>query len=259
MNVLDEIHKSKHAVTTQNVFRHIVRNAEKKGMKVNTNKTNMICISDSQNFKIGSYFFDAEGQRIDSSKTMKVLGWHFSDRPCVDAQVEVMVRRFRERYWTLRHLKHNGFNNEELVAVYTAIVRPVADYMMEVYHSMLSDAQDEALERLQTHALRCIFGPRISGRKLRELAGVSTLRQRRIEHCDRFAKKCAGSDRFDSWFPLTTGRRSGRNKDEYQEQFARRKRLFDSPLYYMRRRLNGKAGRTYGERNRQYREDLCGN
>ena len=39
--------KFKHAVASQNVFCMIVRNAERKGMRVNTAKTGMICVSDS--------------------------------------------------------------------------------------------------------------------------------------------------------------------------------------------------------------------
>ena len=35
---------------------------------------------------------------------------------------------------------------------------------------------------------------------------------------------------------------------------ARKDRLFSSPPFYYRRRLNGKPGKTYEERNRRYRE-----
>ena len=42
--------------------------------------------------------------------------------------------------------------------------------------------------------------------------------------------------------------------DKYQETFARCDRLRNLPLHYMRRRLNGKAGKEYGERNRCYRD-----
>ena len=125
--------------------------------------------------------------------------------------------------------------------------------MLEVFHPMMSDGQDEGLERLQTHALKCIFGPGISGRRMREMAELPTLRSRRIEQCDKFAAKCAASPRFEHWFPERTGR-STRNKEKYREDFARCNRLYNSPLYYMRRRLNGKEGRSYGERNREYRE-----
>ena len=117
---------------------------------------------------------------------------------------------------------------------------------------MKMDSQDEAVERLQTHALKCIYGPRMSGRKMRELAGITTLRDRRIEFVDKFAVKCAESDRFGHWFPKKKGRQT-RNSEEYEEKFARCDRLYYSPLYYMSRRLNGKPGKTYGLRNAQYR------
>ena len=173
----------------------------------------------------------------------------------VSAHLEVVKRRFRERYWTLRHLKHNGFSNDDLVKVYVAVIRPVAEYMLEIFHPMMSDSQDECLERLQTHALKCIFGPGMSGRQMRDLAGVPTLRERRIIQCDKFASKCAASPRFEHWFPVREVRgRNTRNKEKYVEQYARCKRLFNSPLYYMRRRLNGKEGKTYGSRNKEYRE-----
>ena len=247
----DGLSKTKHALGTQNVFRHIVRRAERKGMRVNTNKTNLLCISDAQNHTIKAFIQDAEGRTISSGDKMKILGWHFSDRPTVGAYVEVMKRRFRQRYWILRHLKHNSFNEEDLVKVYTAMVRPVADYMQEVYHSMLSDRQDEAIERLQTHALKCIYGPRISGRKMREMSGLSTLRERRIEAADKFAAKCASSERFEHWFPLRD--RPSRAGEQYVEEFARCDRLYYSPIFYMRRRLNGKKGKVYGKRNEEYR------
>ena len=211
-------------------------------MKVNTSKTNMICISDSLNTKSGAFINDRDGHRIESGDHLKVLGWHFSPKPTVNAHLEVLKRRFRERYWTLRHLKHNGFSNEDLIKVYTTVLRPVAEYMLEVFHSMMTDSQDEALERLQSHALKCIFGPGLSGRRMRELAGLPTLRERRVEQCDRFARKCAASPRFEHWFPENEVTRNTRNKLQYKETYARCKRLYNSPVFYMRRRLNKEQG-----------------
>ena len=45
-----------------------------------------------------------------------------------------------------------------------------------------------------------------------------------------------------------------RSSQKYKEEFARCDRLKNSPLYYMRRRLNGKEGKTYGKRNSKYRD-----
>ena len=161
------------------------------------------------------------------------------------------------RYWMLRNLKKSGFTNEELVTVYTTMIRPVADYGAVVYHSSLTDQQDELLDTLQDKALRCVFGPGISGRKMRELAGISTLRSRREHMCDKFARKCASDPLFAKWFPLKTTRSSARGvkKTEiYLESKARCSRLENSPFFYFRRRLNGKDGKKYGLRRAEYRK-----
>ena len=90
-------------------------------------------------------------------RNMKLLGFHFDGRPNVSAHVTALMKRFRQRTWVLNHLKHAGFNSEELAKVYRNIVRPVADYMSVVYHSMLTDLQDEKIKRLQAQALKFIF------------------------------------------------------------------------------------------------------
>ena len=92
---------------------------------------------------------------------------------------------------------------------------------------------------------------------MREMAGVTTLRLRRIEAADKFAAKCLASTRFAAWFPKkTTARRSARGGggEEDREEYARCNRLRDSPIFYLRRRLNGKAGKMYGVRNQDYRD-----
>lgn len=81
----------------------------------------------------------------------------------------------------LRNLKNNGYTEEELVTVYKMMVRPVADYGCVADHSSITDKQDEAIDRLQNNALKCIIGPGL-GRKMRKLAGIPTL---------RFTGKCA--------------------------------------------------------------------
>ena len=121
----------------------------------------------------------------------------------------------------------------------------------------MTDEQDDLLERQQNLILKYIYGPKISAGKMRVMSGLPTLRQRRIDICDRFAEKAKDSPRFSRWFPKkTVGRppRKGVVRDIYIEKYARCDRLKNSPVFYMRRRLNGKPGRSYGARNRFWRE-----
>lgn len=163
----------------------------------------------------------------------------------------------RCRYWSLAHLRKIGFNRNELVRVYKSTLLPIVDYCCPAYHPMMNDIQDQQLEKVQIGALRRIFGYKSTAMTLRQEAGLQTLRERRIGLTDKFARKCLNSERFKRWFPLSEGRRSGRQSEKYVEQFAKCDRLKNSPLFYMRRRLNGKQGKTYGERNRKYRENFA--
>lgn len=246
----------KHAVQAQNVFRHIVRRAEQIGMVVNLKKTAMVCVSDALSYVADAFILDEDQGRIGCQDSFKALGMNFSNRPTMDEQVRSITKKFRARYWTLRNLKNSGFSTEELVTVYKTMIRPVADYACVVYHSSLTDEQDEALDRLQNHALKCIFGP-LSGRKLRELAGVMTLRARREELCDKFAAKLVENPLFSHWFPIkqtTTSTRNVVKQEKYVEFKARCDRLNNSPLFYFRRRLNGKVGKTYGKKYEEFRK-----
>ena len=247
--------KIKQVIPTQNAFVSITGNAMRKGMVVNADKTKLLCISDAMNYTPSVYILDA-GKRVESVTEMKILGFHFSSKPTVALHLDKISKKIRQRYWSLRHLRRVGFNDMELVKVYTSSIRPLAEYCCPVFHSMMTDEQDQALENAQVGALRAIFGYGLSARKLRQKAEVETLRQRRIELTDRFARKALNSPRFAHWFPRNVGGRAVRNREEFQEQFAKTDRLKNSPIYYMRRRLNGKEGKVYGKRNEQYRENL---
>ena len=248
--------RTKHVLGCQDTFRRITRRAARRGMKVNSSKTAMLCISDTMSYEAKAFIEDEEGQSIATGDTMKVLGFHFSRRPTMHGHVDAIRKRFRRKYWSLYHSRNAGFTEDELAKVYRTVILSVADYCSVVYHSMITDEQDQILERLQSQALKIIYGPGIPYAKMREAAGVNTLRQRRIEVADKFASKCASSGRFSRWFPLRQQGRAGNRAtgEKYREDYARCDRLKNSPLFHMRRRLNGKEGRKYGERNKKYRD-----
>ena len=93
---------------------------------------------------------------------------------------------------------------------------------------------------------------------MREMAGIPTLRQRRLDLSDKFAAKALKNPRFQHWFPVRRINRPTRSSAsatiQYEEKFARCDRLKNSPLFFMRRRLIGKPGKIYGQRNKFWRE-----
>ena len=130
--------------------------AVEKGMRVNMLKKYILCMSDASSFTPVAHI-EAGGQTLESSPGgwMKVLGFILSDKPTVCLHVDSVVKKFRQRYWTLYILKKNGFTEKELITIYKTMIHPIADYCDVVYHSLLTNDLDEKLDRMQNHALRC--------------------------------------------------------------------------------------------------------
>ena len=171
---------------------------------------------------------------------MKILGVNFSSDPDMSAHVRAIKAKFRSHTWILRHLGHRGFSKEELVRVNKTVILQVHDYCSCVFNSSLTLTQASALERLQAQALKSIFGYKHSYSSLLQQTGIKTLQQRRDERCLKFARKSLASDRFRQWSPMNVIARPTRNQLTYKESFAKTKRLHNSPIFHMRRLLNGK-------------------
>ena len=107
-----------------------------------------------------------------------------------------------------------------------------------VYHSLLSADMSAVLERVQYQALKCSYGyEEKSYRVLLEKSGLETLEARRLRAIDKFTEKCLNT-RYSGWYPVREGVRFLRNQRPYVENYARCERLRNSPLFFMRRRLN---------------------
>ena len=242
------------ATRSQNLFWQISRIAEMLGMKVNNDKTKLLCVSESRTYEAAAFIEDVNGKVIESESNMKILGLHFSGRPDMAAQVDAICRKFRARIWTLRHLHPRGFSQEDLLRVYKSTILPCQDYCWNVFHSSLTLSQTVVPVRLQAKALKAIYGFDPSYRELMERANITMLRARREARELAFARKCSQSARYQHWFLLREVERTGRERMVYEERFARTSRCYNSPLFSMRRCLNraeegAREGRTgEGER-----------
>jgi hypothetical protein len=114
------------------------------------------------------------------------------------------------------------------------------EYCSVVYGPLLTAAQSERIERLQSQSLKIIYGFDLSYRKLLEKTGLETLESRREKASLKFAEKCLAG-KFSHWFPPNETARITRGTKPYKEEFARCERLRKTPIYSMRRALNKKA------------------
>ena len=210
-------------------------------MKANYIKTKAMLISELKSYLPTAHFIDTTGTTVRVEDSMKILGFHFSSDPNMSAQVNSIKKKFILRTWISRHLGNQGFSRADLIKVYKSVILPVHGYCSCVYNSSLTFSLASALERLQAQALKSIFGYEHSYRALLELSGLETLQVRRDNRCRKFAQKCLTSPRFRQWFPLNTIARPTRGQLPYLESFAKTKRLYNSPIFHLRRLLKGRA------------------
>ena len=146
------------AAKTKSHFRNVEYNANRWGMQINNAKTKMLCISSATSYLPEAYFHSTDGVRISSEWSMKILGLTLSNEPSVREHLRLLQKKFKCRIWALRHLKKNGFKQNDLVLVYTSMIRPVAEYCSSVFCSMTSASDSLEIERIQMQALKTIFG-----------------------------------------------------------------------------------------------------
>ena len=154
--------------------------------------------------------------------------------------MKVIQRKLKSRVWALRHLKKNGFNQQELVKVYKTMVCPIVEYCSSVYHALITEHGSHELERIQMQALKCIFGRKISYAKLLDITGVELLSSRREAAFIKLAQKMSESTRFSRWFPLRLyrdGVQVRRTEEKFKIYRASTGRCLNSPLNLMRREL----------------------
>ena len=137
------------------MFDRVVKGADPKGMKLNQQKTVLLCISAARSYTPLTYL-NIENDVIISGKKLKLLGFNFDTVPSAGAHVRSILQKVRYRTWIIYHLRRLGMCPAGLVNVYGSLIRPCFDYASVVYNSMLTRAQSEALERQQRKIFKII-------------------------------------------------------------------------------------------------------
>ena len=226
---------------TRQLLEHVKKNAEKKGLKVNEQKTGLMCISAARSFQ-ASVTIDYNGQEVKGQETMKVLGVTLDSDCSFRTHVDNVSKKLRSRTWALGKLRKKGMKTNDLVRAYQSTIRPCAEYASPAWHSLLTINQSEQIERQQTQALKNIYGVGMSARKMRLDSGIDRLYVRREKACKKFAEKNLTNPRCDGWFS-TRGqpsypRRAGTTYRTFREPNSRTDRHRNSPINYARRLLN---------------------
>ena len=173
-----------------------------------------------------------------SDNSFKILGFCFSIYQNVHAQIDNIIRQAASRFFVIRQLASLDDDKNKLKNISCSVVRSVIEYSSVTYGPMLTKYQSKKLEDLQKRCLKTIYGYDKTYEDLLEESSLDTLERRRTNAVFKFAKKMASNPQFNHWFPKNPNRQSERTSKPYLEEIAKSNRLYNSPLFTMRRVLN---------------------
>ena len=228
-----------HAPLCQKYLSNIQANTSRLGMRVNEDKTQLLCVTSSINYQVRSSV-DIGEETLISGDSLKVIGFTFGRRPGAAEHTKNLRKKYGSRAYSIRHLKKAGISEETLTAVYKSFIRPVFDYASPAFHTILTDDQAEGLERMQRSTLKTIYGFDVPYRECLEKSGLPTLRQRRQTLFENFARKAYDDDHYNAkWFQRKEKSTYGlRREEKVVQKFANCDRLRNAPLYRIRQFIN---------------------
>ena len=142
------------------------------------------------------------GKFIERQNYVKLLGVWLQQDGGWGKHIKETCKKEYMRMGFLSKLRYAGLNRRELVRNYKQFVRTALEYCSVAYHSSLTDAQSNLLERCQAVALRIILQEDYeSYRSALILTGIEKLSSRRAARCLDFSLKCTEHEQNSRFFP----------------------------------------------------------
>ena len=227
------------ALKSEIQFGRVQELAANLNMKVNSKKTQVLCINASSDSIVTSYIRTRDGD-INSISTLKILGFHFDSNPSAVFHVTKAIEKFYNKLWTLRFLKRSGMEGRGLLKVYRTIILPSVEYGSEVYDSLIPQYIANKLETVQRQAIKIMFGWSRDVEEIMQSEEIETLQARRTRACLNFANRNVSNGFGERWFPLNPAERQARHTTRrlYEERIPRTERDKNNPVQHMIRLLN---------------------
>jgi len=156
-------------------------------MKINAKKTKHMTI----HFKRKPLEIDpvqVNNTVIETVKNFKILGVWVSSNLKWDCHHQKIISKLSQRLYLLKQLKRSGLGTDDLIVYYKSVLRSIAEYACQVWHSGLTKAQTTSLEHQQERALRIILPDKDYESALQE-TGLEKLVDRREAACKKLFRQ----------------------------------------------------------------------
>ena len=207
-------------------------------MKLNEAKCNYLVFTRTkENFGTRLAINDVVMNRI---SVTKILGVWISEDLSWNRNCQEICKKAYARLGMLTKLKYVGVNREDLLNIYILFIRSVTEYCSVLFHSSLTQAQSNKLEKIQKTCLKVILGDEYEDYdKALEILNLETLSDRRLRRCLDFSLKCLNHTKNDRLFPRNpTYNNRIRSSEPFKVNFANTEAYQKSTIPFCQKLLN---------------------
>ena len=209
-------------------------------MQINAKKTTSMVFNYTEKYQFSTRLL-LNDEKIENLKSTKLLGTIISDDLSWDLNTLNIVTKANARMQLVRKVASFGASEEDIKNVYFLFVRSLLEQSATVWHSSITEENNQDLERVHKSAVKLILGEQYHDYKkgLMKL-DMESLEQRRENLCLNFAIKCVKNPKTKGIFPKTIKAHpmETRKQEKFQVQHAHTERLKKSSVIYMQNILN---------------------
>lgn len=157
--------------------------SSKNSMKIHPTKTKELFICFATN-PPNVPAITINGSSIDRVNSCKLLGVIINDKLTWNEHVDKLYKKACSKLFFLSQLRKSRVPSQDIVQVYTSVVRPIMEYACQVWHGGLTVSQSRLLETIQQRALKMAF-PSLSYDQALATSNLVSLHDRRSQLCER--------------------------------------------------------------------------
>ena len=208
-------------------------------MQLNADKSKFMVVNFTEKYQFNTRF-QLDNTLLSQVSETRLLGVILRQDLTWTSNTDFLVKQAYKRMLILHRLFEFEMPIHEMTEIYTLYVRSILESSAVVWHSSLTQEEEIVLERVQKVALRIILNTDYDNyENALSMTGLTTLKERRVILCQKFAINCTKSERTQDMFPLNPSHVDTRHHGKYLVQAATTSRLRDSAIPYMQRLLNG--------------------
>ena len=226
--------------------------SENQRMIINQKKTKAMVFNFTDNFQFSTRI-QLKNENIEFVNQMKILGTIINQNLSWDENCQHLIKKVNARMQLLRNVKSFGASHDEMVHLWTVFCRSVLEQSCAVWHSSLTQENEEDLERTQKSFCKLVLKENyISYDNALFKLNMETLKERRANLQLKFAVSGIKHDKLNDLLPanIKSHDMKTRNHEQFKVDFANTERLKKSSIISMQTQLN--------EDYRQNKKRKCG-